>query len=62
MVTRVSVAGLFLLVLGLLIVVVHALNMSEQVSIQANLRELGIVLVGLAVQLLGLGMALFGKK
>jgi hypothetical protein len=62
MVTRVSLSGLFLIVLGLLIVIVHALNMSILFSVETILRELGIIVVGIAVQLLGLGLILVSKK
>lgn len=62
MVTRVTLSGLFLIVLGLLIVIVHALNMSNFHSVDTLLPELGLILVGMAVQLLGLGIVIVGKK
>ena len=62
MITRVSLSGLVLIVLGLLIVIVHALNMSSLFSVETILRELGIILVGIAVQLFGLSVILVSKK
>ncbi len=62
MVTRVSLSGLVLIVLGLLIVIVHALNMSSLFSVETILRELGIILVGISVQLFGLSVILVSKK
>ncbi len=62
MITRVSMAGLVLTGLGLLIVIVHALNMSHLYGENSLLPELGIILVGMAVQLLGLGLVLAGKS
>jgi hypothetical protein len=62
MVTRVSVGGLILIVLGLLIVIVHALNMSKLLGVETMLPELGVILIGIAVQLLGLGVILVSKK
>jgi hypothetical protein len=62
MVTRVSMAGLVLIVIGLLIVIVHALDMSNHFSVEAMLPSLGLILVGIAVQLLGLGVILVSKN
>jgi hypothetical protein len=62
MVTRISWAGLVLIAVGLFIVIVHALDMSNHFSVEAMLPDLGLVLVGIAVQLLGLGIILVGKN
>jgi hypothetical protein len=62
MISRTSIAGLFLIVLGLAIVIVHALNMSNLFSVDTLLPELGVILVGLAVQILGLGMIVVSRK
>ena len=62
MVTRVYLAGLVLIVIGLLIVIVHALDVSNPFSVEALLPSLGLILVGIAVQLLGLGVILVSKK
>ncbi len=62
MVTRISLSGVALIVIGLLIVIVHALNMGNLHSVDTQLPELGIVLVGIAVQFLGLGIVTVSKK
>ena len=62
MISRTSIAGLFLIILGLSIVVVHALNMSNLFSVDTLLPELGVILIGLAVQILGLGVILVSRK
>ncbi len=62
MVTRLSLSGLVLIVIGLLIVTVDTLNMGSLLSVETMLRELGIVLIGLSVQLLGLGIVIVDKK
>ncbi len=62
LVTRVSLAGLVLIVLGLLVVIVHALNMSHLHGVDFLLPELGIVLIGIAVQILGLALILLSRK
>ncbi len=62
MVERSSLAGLVLVIIGLFIVIVQALNMGDLLDIEALLRSLGLVLIGMAVQLLGLSLILIGKK
>ncbi len=62
MVSRLSIGGLVLLGIGLLIVIVHAFNMSNLSSIETMVPELGVTLIGIAVQLLGLGIVLVSKK
>jgi len=62
MVTRTSWAGLVLIAIGLFIVIVHALDMNNHFSVEAMLPDLGLVLVGIAVQLLGLATILVGRK
>jgi hypothetical protein len=54
--------GLVLIALGLLIVIVHALDMSNHFSVEAMLPSLGLILVGIAIQLTGLGIILVSKK
>jgi hypothetical protein len=55
-------SGLVLLILGLLIVIVHALNLSNLSSVETILPKFGIILIGIAVQILGLGIILISKK
>ena len=62
MVNRIFVGGLGLIVIGFVIVIVHALNMGKLSGVDSLLPELGLVLIGIAVQLLGLGIVLIGKK
>ena len=62
MVTKIAIGGLILVAIGLLIVIVQALNMSTLFSIEDMLRTLGLILIGIAVQLMGLGLLLVGKK
>jgi len=62
MVARLPLAGLIAVFLGLLIVIVQALNMSNLFGVEAMLRSLGLVLVGISLQLLGLGLIFVGKK
>jgi hypothetical protein len=62
MVTKIAIGGFVLLAVGLLIVIVQALNMSMLFSFEDMLRSLGLILIGIAVQLLGLGILLVGKK
>ncbi len=57
-----STGGLVLIIVGLVIVIVQALNMGNLFDVEAMLRSLGLVLVGVAVQLLGLGLMLVSKK
>lgn len=45
-----------------MIVIVQALNMSNLFIVEDLLRSLGLVLIGVAVQLLGLGAILFSKE
>ncbi len=60
--SRVSIGGFVIIVLGLIIVIVHALNLVNQFTVQATLSELGVILIGIAVQLMGLGAILLGRK
>jgi hypothetical protein len=62
MVTKITIGGFVLLAVGLLIVIVQALNMSVLFNFEDMLRSLGLILIGIAVQLLGLGLLLIGKK
>lgn len=62
MVTKGSLGGLALILIGLLIVVVHALNLSSLYSVEFMLPEFGVILIGISVQLLGLGVMLLSKK
>ena len=62
MFTRISWAGLVLIAVGLFIAIVHALDMSNHFSVEAMVPDLGLVLVGIAVQLLGLGLILVSKN
>jgi len=62
MIARTSIAGLILIVLGLIVVIVHALNMSNLHDVNTLFPELGVLLVGIAVQLLGLGVILVNRK
>jgi hypothetical protein len=62
MVTKITIGGFVLLAVGLLIVIVQALNMSVLFSFEDMLRSLGLILIGIAVQLMGLGLLLIGKK
>ena len=59
--TKTAVGGFVLIVIGLLIVIVQALNMSNLLTVEQLLRSLGLVLIGIAVQLLGLGLLLVNK-
>ncbi len=59
---RGSLGGLILIIVGLVIVIVQALNMSNLFIIEDLLRSLGLILVGVALQLLGLGAILVSKK
>lgn len=59
--TKTAVSGFVLIVIGLLIVIVQALNMSNLLTVEQLLRSLGLVLIGIAVQLLGLGLLLVNK-
>ena len=61
MLTKTAVGGFVLIVIGLLIVIVQALNMSNLLTVEQLLRSLGLVLIGIAVQLLGLGLLLVNK-
>ncbi len=54
--------GLILIIIGLVIVIVQALNMSNLIGVEVLLRSLGLALIGVAVQLLGLSVMLVGKK
>jgi ABC-type Fe3+ transport system permease subunit len=51
--------GLALLAVGLLIVV---FSVFEPVTYNKNLEDIGFMLLGLSVQLLGLGLIIIGKK
>ncbi len=62
MVIKVSLSGLSLTAIGLLIVIFYAFNMNNFHSVDKLLPELGLIFVGMAVQLLGLGLVLVGKK
>ncbi len=62
MASRTSLAGLVVIFLGLLIVIVQALNMNNLFSVENMLRSLGLILIGVAVQLAGLGLMLLNKK
>jgi hypothetical protein len=62
MVTKLAVGGFILVTIGLLIVIAQALNMGTLFSVQNMLRSLGLILIGVAVQLLGLGLLLVSKK
>jgi hypothetical protein len=62
MATKITKGGFVLLAIGLLIVIVQALNMSTLFNFEDMLRSLGLILIGIAVQLLGLGLLLIGKK
>ncbi len=59
---RGSMGGLVLIIIGLVIVIVQALNMSNLLGVEGMLRSLGLVLIGVAVQLLGLGVMLVSGK
>ncbi len=61
-VNRLSKGGLFLIVVGLGIVIVQALNLGNLFGVEAMLRDLGLILIGIAVQLLGIGVILVGKE
>ena len=61
MLTKTAVGGFVLIVIGLLIVIVQALNMSNLFTVEQLLRSLGLILIGIAVQLLGLGLLLVNK-
>ena len=61
-ITKIALGGFVLLAVGLLIVIVQALNMSTLFNFEDMLRSLGLILIGIAVQLLGLGLLLIGKK
>ena len=62
MATKMAIGGFILTAIGLLIVIVQALNMSNLFFVEPMLRSLGLILIGIAVQLLGLGFLLFDKK
>jgi hypothetical protein len=62
MVTKVSLGGLALIVIGLIVVIVHALNLYHVYSIEFMLPEFGLILIGISIQLLGLGVIQSGKK
>ncbi len=62
MVTKIALGGCVFLATGLLIVIVQALNMNTLFNFEDMLGSLGLILVGIAVQLLGLGLVLIGKK
>ena len=62
MATKITIGGFVLLAVGLVIVIVQALNMSMLFDFEDMLRSLGLILIGIAVQLLGLGLLLIGKK
>jgi hypothetical protein len=62
MVTKLAVGGFILVTIGLLIVIAQALNMGTLFSVENMLRSLGLILIGIAVQLLGLGLLLVSKK
>ncbi len=62
MVTKIAIGGFILTAVGLLIVIIQALNMGNLFSVESMLRSLGLILIGVAVQLLGLGFLLFDKK
>ena len=62
MVTKIALGGSVFLAVGLLIVIVQALNMSALFNFEDMLRSLGLILIGIAVQLLGLGLILIGKN
>ena len=61
-ITKLSISGLILIIIGLVIVIVHALNMGFLSGVDYLLPELGIILVGIAVQLLGLGVVIVDRK
>ncbi len=60
--SKVTIGGFIIIIVGLIIVIVHALNMGTLDSVQTMLPELGLILIGIAVQLLGLGAILVSKK
>lgn len=60
--TKTAIGGFVLIAIGLLVVIVQALNMSNLFNIEQLLRSLGLILIGIAVQLLGLGLLLINKK
>jgi len=62
MATKMAISGLVLMAVGLLIVIVQALNMSTLFLVEPMLRSLGLIQIGIAVQLLGLGLLLVDKK
>ncbi len=62
MATKIAISGLVFVAVGLLIVIVQAVNMSNLFDVQPMLRSLGLILIGIAVQLLGLGLLLVDKK
>ena len=62
MVARLPLAGLVAVFLGLLTVIVQALNMNNLFGVEVMLRSLGLVLIGISLQLLGLSLILVGKK
>jgi hypothetical protein len=62
MVTKLMAGGFLLVAIGLLIVIVQALNMNTLFSVENLLRSLGLILIGISVQLLGLGLLLVSKK
>ena len=61
MATKTAIGGFVLIAIGLLIVIIQALNMSNLLTVEQLLRSLGLVLIGIAVQLLGLGLLLVNK-
>ncbi len=62
MATKIAISGLVFVAVGLLIVIVQAVNMSNLFDVQPMLRSLGLILIGIATQLLGLGLLLVDKK
>jgi hypothetical protein len=59
--SRIAIAGLVLIVIGLLIAVFYAYGLNYETDTLRE-RDLGYIIVGVSTQLLGLGLIAIGKK
>ena len=58
---KVVILGIVLLILGLFLAIRYAFLCHDDIDIH-QLSDLGFVIVGVSIQLLGLGLIIIGKK
>ncbi|MGD0979810.1 MAG: hypothetical protein ABR962_11810 [Candidatus Bathyarchaeia archaeon] len=57
----VAILGLVLVFLGLLLAIYYAFALNNEIDIYRE-RDLGFIIVGVSIQLLGIGLIAIGKK